>query len=426
MKKWITGLLVLTTVFSLFGFSGCGEEEVDVYEEKLSYTKNANQAWVFEPMSETPCYKLEEGASVEEMRQMAVKAMYDEISFRWTPLESFSYKKTGAGENAIYYFGSDTVFAGMPYTSAGLSLFHMLDYYDPETGVLYGLNGGDANMLIGNNCAPSVNWGLAAVCQNIKASDTGSMTEKGGFVPVGGYDISDIERFTTGRASTPSVIERVGREKMYECLALVVTADALVTNPEGSHAMMAIEPAKVVRTADGKIDPKESTITIQDQRFGEKFMTAGGQTVSYRGRYDAVLTFEYLLDEGYIPLRAKELDDENHKYVVPTAKLSKECESIGDLQNAVVETNFRVCKIEAKLISDSGKTVLLRRANTAIGDYLSGEDRKMEVKRVLPTKAEVSEAMKSGHDYTLQISAFMADGEDLVVFSKEVNAGFFE
>ena len=176
MKKPLKIVLSAALVAVITLISGCGSnvEEIDVIEKSLSYKKNSNQATVYTPMSERPNYALKEGATVAEMREMAVKAMYDEISFLWTPLKSFTYTKTGAGADNVYYFGSDTVFAGMPYTSAGLSLFHMLDYYDPSNGVLYGLNG-DANVLIGNNCAPSVNWGLAAVCTNISASDTGSI-----------------------------------------------------------------------------------------------------------------------------------------------------------------------------------------------------------------------------------------------------------
>ncbi len=426
MKKTIKTVFSAFLVALITFISGCGStNEVDVLEKRLSYKRNSNQAAVYTPMSERPNYALKEGASVEEMREMAVKVMYDELSFLWTPLESFTYTKTGAGEKNVYYFGSDTVFAGMPYTSAGLSLFHMLDLYDPSNGVLYGLNGGDANILIGNNCAPSVNWGLSAVCTNISASDTGSMTEKNGFVPIGGYDISYISRFDANNPTT-AVIERVGVDKMYECLAQVVTADALVTNPVGSHAMMAIKPANVVRNENGAIDPEKSTITIQDQRFGEKITTLNGQTVSYRGRYDAELSFKYLLDEGYIPLRAAELDDPNHKYVKPQAKLSSDCKTSAELKKATVNSNFRVCKIEGKLVSDSGKTVFLMRKNTGIQDYYSGKDKNMDVKSVLPSKKDVEKFISSGHKYNYMITALFADGEEVTLFDKEVKASFFE
>ena len=427
MKSIMAVLLVLTALLltACGGGNSSSDDEIDVYEAALNYEKNSNQAVVYTPLSERPNYALEEGASIEEMRDMAVKVMYDELSFLWTPLTSFTYTKTGAGADGVYYFGSDTVFAGMPYTNAGGSLFHMLDYYDYKNGVIFGLEGKDANEVIGNNCAPAVNWGLAAVCTNISASDTGSMSEKNGFVAVGGYDISGIDRFNA-QIPTVEICNREGPQKMYSYYAQLVKADAVMTTPTGSHAMMVLEPADVVYNEDGTIDPLKSSIIIQDQRFGEKDITLNGQTASYRGRFDAKVTFESLYQDAYIPLRAAQLADENYKFVAPKGELRTTGNTYADLKKAKVLSNFRVVKIEGKLVSDSGKTVLLKRANSIIQDYYDGTDRSMDVNRILPKEAEASDVMKSGHTYHYQISVLFANGVEQQLFDQEVKASFFK
>lgn len=166
--KFMKKILLAVLAFLMLMTTACGGE-VDVIEAAKNYKHDKKlDASVPDHFTERPVYALPENATEDEARQMIIKAMEDQISFPWTPEQTFSYTKVvGTDKQYIYFSGNG--YAGLPYSSAASSMFHALEYYDYSTGVLHGFDWKQIGSYFGNSCAAAVNWAVCAVCPRVNA-----------------------------------------------------------------------------------------------------------------------------------------------------------------------------------------------------------------------------------------------------------------
>ena len=407
MKKFLAILSVLAlSIASLSGCKGGSTPAEKNYDDEVDARK-----WDYEPskyvpfaeghLTECPNYALPADATEDEVRAMAVKAMNDELTFKWVPLQSFEFKQTGGASRDLVYDFTQT-YGGLPYNNVSRCLFHVLEMYDYETGYMPGLDYSSHNPMFGNTCASSVTWGLAAIDPNLTASSTHSVCPGGGLEFVGnikGHD--DMQKFTDA-LSTTDIIKEIGDAETYECYAAAKPADALLkhvtSGASGNHCMMVVN-VNTVRNADGTIDPAASTLDIQDQ-WGKIYIEEG---VGYCGRHKT-FTFQEMKDDDYIPLRARALVNYSG-HEVAKVEVTKGAETFADMKGVRFTANYRAVVFSASLISESGTTVYYRSMENTnySGSY--------SMAAVVPSANALTEVMRKDRNYTFVLQVRLADGE---------------
>ncbi len=368
------------------------------------------------PMTERPLYALSAGATPEEMRATAVRAMRDELTVTWVTDETITYGKTGSGEGKTFVHTPYEVYAGLPYTNGTVGLFHWLEYYDFSTGKMVGIPNGEAfNSSLGNSCAASVLWGWSAVSTSISWHVTYWINQSHGAIRVGPYTYPD-DVVSYKNYSTERIVAENGTETMLESYAAMHPADCLIYYRDGAgHAMMVISEPSVVRRADGTIDAEKSTVHVQDQRSGifatsaEYIRTEEGERRHYSGRTDAEVTFNELLKAACLPHTCAEFLGRK-AYDLPSASLTGEVTDLASLQNAVVHSVYKICVVTAEIYTPDGNLAFTRRGMTASTDFTNGQMHDYKLSRLSLSPAALARTLARGSDYTLKLTCLDATG----------------
>lgn len=259
MKRILAFILIAVTLLSL---AGCGHKVTD-------------------PM-EYPDYTFESTPDTTQLRETAVKAMYDILTIQWYIENDIEYIHN-PNKRAIA-FEKNKTYAGVLYTKASTGLFQFFEYYNQDTGCLeYYKSADDLKLELGSACADTVLWAWSTVCNSISGGFYPvMMVPSNGFIPVGDYTIPE---FIDSFHEMPSyaIIENTPEQVIYDAYAKSLPADALVSN-KGDHAMMVVSKPTVVYISDDKIDPEASFLLIQDQRTGNREGTFNGETLPMMGR----------------------------------------------------------------------------------------------------------------------------------------------
>ena len=310
-----------------------------------------------------PNYTFSEIPTVDDMRQMAVTAMRDLLTIQWTPAENISYFNT-AGRDKQFDYLAGTPYGGLLYSGAGSGLFQFMEYYDQSTGLLkYPGTADELRKNIGSGCADSLLWSWGVVANSFASGYYPSvMVQKNGYLPVGNYTY-DPNLTSYYHITTEDIIKNNGVNVMLDAYTKVLPADALISS-SADHAMMAIEPPTVEYNADGTIDTANSFIMIQDQRGGRNSKTFyevldGSTTIYFNSATALKMTFDTLLEKNYIPITIAEFTGEKayEKAVVTTQ--GKTCTKFKDLQNVMLESNYPIALISAKVIDKKGNEIEL-------------------------------------------------------------------
>lgn len=362
IKKLLSVFLIIATCF----LTACSSKGNSATINEIALENDSMT--VDSPMVEKPNYTFDHKPTIDEMRQMAVKAMRDELSVQWFTEETFTYNKGGAASDKTYIFKEGIRYAGLPYTDVNTSLFGFLEYYDQNSGRLdiesirssYADLGAGVNATIGNTCTGSTCWALLSVCNSIKGGMVSYyLVQKNGFYPVGNYTYdSYITDFLT--VTTDSICAATGQEQMWNCYKEVLPADLLVqqgTDRSTGHSIMAIEPAHVEYLENGKIDGENSYIMIQDQRTGFYALENDmGHKINYSGRISYKASFAELFRQNYIPVTTAEFKGEK-EYEEGTVKLNSENQviSVEDMKSVSVLSNYPMAVLKLIAADENGK-----------------------------------------------------------------------
>ena len=341
MKKLISLFLALATLLLC---TGCGAE-VSVPEGYPDYT-------------------FKNDPTTDELRQTAVRAMRDLLSIEWTPAEGISYFNT-AGRDKQFDYEPGTTYGGVLYSGSSSGLFHFLEFYNMETGVLtYPGTGDELRKNIGSGCADSLLWSWATVSNSFNCGYYPSMmVYKNGFLPVGDYTY-DFNLQSYYNLPTQAIIEKNGEKVIYDAYTKVLPADALISSSV-DHAMMAIENPTVVRNADGSIDTENSYIIIQDQRggTGRGFLEeeVEGRTIQYNSARYLKMTFAELLNKNYIPVTIAEfIGEKPYENAEVTISVEKP-KNLAQASSAVITSNYPIAVINLHVTDKEGNRSVLDR-----------------------------------------------------------------
>ncbi len=430
MKKILSFVLIL--VFLLPALLSCGSgimDETETAGPATAATETAGEetpapateekkpARVVQHLTERPNYVLHEGATADEMRRMAIKAVRDGLSVVWYPEKKAEYSYTSPNNGSMVNFRllPTETYAGVPYSSSYTGLFQMLEYYDFETGMVSVPSDEIFTTAIGNDCAGGLLWGIAACVPTFEPTSDGYGRKSPNMVPVGPYKLVQEEK------SSMKICEINGAQKMYESYACVKPADTVFTGGNtgiAGHYMMLLEEAHVVRNADGTINGKESTVTIQDQRRGHNSTSAqyvkeeNGETHHYSGAWDTVHSFEYLFGEGYIPVTCKEFIGES-PYLMPSFSLDKEeISSLEDLAGATLKSQYMICAFHIRLIDENGEIAYSRNKPTTYSEMTSGRLKNYPLQQLGVGRVALSRASCLKGTYTFEVDCIDASGTE--------------
>ena len=336
MKRILAFILAAVTLLSL---SGCSHKVTD-------------------PMA-YPDYTFEGTPDTTQLRETAVKAMYDILTIQWYIENDIEYIHNP--KKRAIAFEKNKTYAGVLYTKASTGLFQFFEYYNQDTGCLeyYG-TADELKLELGSACADTLLWAWSTVCNSVSDGFYPiMMVPSNGFIPVGDYTIPEyIDSFH--EYPSYAIIENTPEQVIYDAYAKSLPADALVSN-KGDHAMMVVSNPTVVYLSDNAIDPEASFLLIQDQRTGNREGTFNAETLPMMGRINTKVTFKELYEEKYIPLTAAEFIGEK-PYDKATVTVSQtECPNLNALKDITVESNYPLAVINIIATDTEGTQTILAR-----------------------------------------------------------------
>ena len=219
----------------------------------------------------------------------------------WTPNKEYTFIKSSK-TMAKDTITPGTVYAGFPYAMGTGNCYRLMDYLDPETGVLKIRLAAKCFRMFASQCSIGAYWGWGRVINSADYRWTYDIVEKNGFLPLGPYTYDKSVSQITPDYNTVTICDDNGKDTMFESYAQLKLADGLMYMTSAGHVVMASCDAVVVRNTDGSIDGENSYVTIIDQtnKWTEMENEQGDQA-TIKANVDAKWTFNYLFEKHYIP-----------------------------------------------------------------------------------------------------------------------------
>ena len=218
----------------------------------------------------------------------------------WISDSKYEAKKD---DKVVRSMEADTIYGGLPYiTRSNGNIYRLMDYINPQTGVVDVQAAGKVQELFGNQCSAASYWGWARVINSAKFDWTQLMIHKNGFLRVGPYSYDDTVDSFSDDFRTREILKEHGNQTMYQAYAQLKAGDGLLYYTTAGHAAMVATDAHVEYKADGTIDPSKSYVYIIDQA-GEWITDTNeaGDTYIYSSNTDAKWTFITMFNKQYIP-----------------------------------------------------------------------------------------------------------------------------
>lgn len=356
-----------------------------------------------------PDYAFDHIPTVEEMRRRAVQALQDFLGVQWRTHQKIAHNKNGAVSHKRFIYEAENIYAGVPYTDAGMGLFQFFEYYDEEAGRLrfYG-DGVEFNKTVGGTCACGVCWSLATVCSDISGRFINFyMTPKNGFYPVGDFTVpEDLDDYRNHHTS--KIIAEFGEKTILEGYAKTHPGDA-VCSSDKDHTMMIIAEPEVVRDENGKILPEKSALIIADQKGGNGVgfhdHRVGDDLIHYSGRTEFRYPFDQLLKMFYIPVSPAEFQGKK-PYERAKVTLTLSPENREELIRTEVLSNYPMAVCKLLLEHGNGHRTLLDRYCFNRNDPQTGLARRFPLERM-------KDAILSAEGKAIHLEVTASNGEIL-------------
>jgi len=431
MRRIIAILLCLCTLLSLASCSAgiktpaaTDSEERTVTEEKKTEEKKEQQTQKYPAVTDKLTWdrinalpKASADMTEDELRDAVLKYFELAQTFAWTPDKGYQYIITTSDKSVT--LPSKQIYGGMPYVTNGLgNLYRWMDFYDPETGVMY-LSKTASPKQIGNQCSYGTFWAWSRVSNSLGYFYTSSMTFANGCIPVGPYKYDLTKEKFSKEDQTGDVCTANGDQIMFRSYAMLKPADGMVHYSTAGHVIMCSSKPVVKYNADGTINGDESYTTYLDQGSKWREMEqSDGTKYRVQGGVHTKITFSSLLKSGYIPFTIKEFlgTDPVEK---AEAKLSIEVgESITakELREAKVTTNYTISHCVTTVLDKDGKEIYRYSSYQDLGKEMVASYEADLSKSVFPA----SLSAHAGKGNTVKVSVWVGSGDCLEVVSAEL------
>ena len=347
--------------------------------------------------------------SEDQLRQICADYFRLQLTYQWTPSESFRYEIESYDRMVDMKKG--TVYVGSPYDGGRGNLYKIMNYYDPETGVLTtSKNGEHTTDLIGNHCTSASHWGWSRVSNTIHFGLTESVTEANGAIKVGPYKYPNEGK---EHKSTRDVCNANGEQVMFQSYAKLKLADGVINFNGAGHVMMVSAAPEIKYLEDGSIDGEKSYILFMEQVSSWKNKDFNGQSFPQQGNVDEKYTFNKLFKSSYLPFTIKELigADPVEKSVV-TLDYTEPTATPENLKAAKITSNYEISDITIRVFDPDGKEAYKYITNCNWGEF-----KKSLNNSIFPATLS-SFAKKGGH--TIKIDCRIGTGELISVYNGEL------
>ena len=239
--------------------------------------------------------------TVAEMRQLCVDFFRFNKTVLWTPNKEYTYRKSSKNDKT-YTMEPGQIYGGYPYAMGTGNCYRLMDYLDPQTGVLKIRLAAKCFRLFASQCSIGAYWGWSRVINSADYCWTYDICEKNGFLSVGPYTYDKSVSSITPAYNTVMICEANGKDTMFESYAQMQLADGFLQMTTAGHVVMSSCDPVVVRNADGSINGEESYVTVIDQTAKWTEATnEQGDAFLMEANVDAKWTFDFLWEKHYIP-----------------------------------------------------------------------------------------------------------------------------
>ncbi|MBO5868213.1 MAG: hypothetical protein J6Q54_04830, partial [Oscillospiraceae bacterium] len=357
MKKLLSILLAMLVLLSLAACGGEAEQtgpttSVSAYKSGDGYTEIADMlSW--EDLNAFPVKSAD--MTIDELRQLCVDFFRYTKTACWIPDDNFTYWHNSENTNALNQTAG-VVYGGLPYIYvASGSIYRILDFMDPETGVV-DIKGLTVNPhLYGNQCSIGAYWGWARVINSADYAWTQDIVVSKGFPRVGEYTYADYLTGWSDGYGTRHMLPENGTEVMYMSYAELKHGDGIVYYTTAGHVVMIASDAHVEYLDEAKtqIDPVNSYVTVIDQTPTWKIGTnEAGDTYEYQANVDEKWNFEKLYKGNYAPFTYNEFlgtDPIEETEVTSSIDAGAESITLTELFKTKVKANYGISDIYAQV-----------------------------------------------------------------------------
>lgn len=424
MKKILALILAAVTLLSLAACGGETAEPVDTTPDTTPLVDfkadnfpypTINQKLTWDAINALPVKR--DGMTIQEMREMCVAFMNFSKTALYIPNDYLGFEKNNNGATDEMIKGQ--IYAGLPYIGGGGcgNVYRLMDYIDPATGVL--------NMeyiklrpnLFGGHCSSSTYWAWGRVISSVEHAFTADITHKNGYLRIGPYTYNDDLAFSS-TYTTDMVVAENGMDTMYESYAQLHLADGLVNyHSGGGHVIMVTSEPEIVKTADGKIDPVNSYLTISDQHQGWiEYTNESGDLAQMKSNLNKKMTFLKLYEGAYVPFTFAEfLGDKAVEKTEVSINIEGETVEQLKLFTSKVTCNFGISDIYLSLYAPNGREVyrLVTRA-------VNAGEKQLQLAKNATNSFSWGDLDSLSGEYTAKVTAQLSTGERPELYSGKV------
>jgi len=410
-------LCIILAALMLLSLAACGETEkapkettsVSQYKSGDGYIE-LTEPLTWEKLNEFPV--VNSAMTIDEARQLCIDFFRYAKTAQWIPSENwdFTHHDDGSGPDTLQ---GGMVYGGLPYVGLATSaIYRVLDFMDPETGVVDIESAGQFQKQFGNQCAQGAYQGWSRVINSANYQGTPKMTKINGFIPLGDYTFANIETLTTwtGTYGTDEVILENDPQVIYEAYAQMKPGDGFVYFTSAGHVVMLAAEPEVVRDADGKIIGAQSFVTVLDQTPSwETGINASGQSYEYQKNVDSRWSFDTLI-KRYLPFTFAEwlgtdpIEDPEYKF-----SLEGESATLKDITKAKLTSNYHIYDLYLEVYDKWGSQVF------KVAAHNSGPSQYEQKIGLNFTETNMiwgdKDDLKAGGEYTAKVYAQLGTGQ---------------
>ena len=351
----------------------CGQKEektpgtpVSAYKSQSGYADLGDEKLSWAGLDALP--KKYAGMTTDEAREVVVAFWRYCKTALWIPDARYEVymDKDGDGiEELQRWMDPGGIYAGLPYVSTATgNIYRVMDFMDPETGVVNVTEAGRDPLIFGGMCSSGCYWAWARVLNSADYRWCNDSVYSRGYLPVGPYtyDLSIARLVNEGSQGTDDICLENGEQVIYQSYANMQRADGLIAVWEkNGHTMMCSIDPVVVYEADGvTINGEESYLCVTEQGgVWYDGVSPNGIEFKYEYSLDKKFTFKKLFDSCYIPFTFADLTgadpieetEVNYSY-------SGETITQKQIFSSRVSSNYHLSDIYVYVYDDAGTEVL--------------------------------------------------------------------
>jgi hypothetical protein len=346
---------------------------------------------------------------ITEARKLCVDFFRISKTALWIP--DTKYEAKDADGKVLRTMEGGKIYAGLPLLPKGHgNIYRLMDYIDPQTGVVDVQAAGKKLELFGNECSGAAYWGWGRVINSVAFNFPEKMLHKNGYLRLGSYTYDDSVDALSTSYRTTDILKSNDAQVIYQAYALLKAGDGVVYFTSAGHMAMISQDAHVEYKADGTIDPAKSYVYIIDQAGTWKEGTnAEGDTFTYAIDNDVKWTFITMFNKQYMPFTFAEWQgtDPIEETVISYSHTGSTI-SLDQLYGSQVTCNYGLSDVYAIIKDNGGKEVYKLAVRPTAVHQMTMTFEKDNQDNVAWGSLETLDQTK---EYTVEIIAQIATGE---------------